>query len=148
MADEKTEDKVAVQDENGKIVYVTWAEYYKILERERFENSPYNYVEDPVQFNYSLKPYVVRGGKNVIHRTNFMSCNSAQYIYDYLDFDTVEEAIEYGAEHFPEMGGFRKCKRCFGGKGFFKSDLDKAGILNDAEAREKMWEEDWEENKE
>ncbi|MCD7711334.1 MAG: hypothetical protein LUJ25_01075 [Firmicutes bacterium] len=141
------EDKIEVVDQNGNTVFMTQEELSKWLAQGSGSNSPYKRVDEPQQFNYSLKRYVVRGGKNVIHKANYESCNSAQYIYDYLDFDTAEEALAYGAEHFPEMGGFRKCKLCFGGKSFFKSRVEKAGGQKDTDYRDEIWEEEWEERK-
>lgn len=91
-------------------------------------------------FNYSLKPYIVRGYKNVIHRTNYVSCNSAQCICDYIDFDTVEEAMKFGEKYHL---GFRKCKLCFGGESFIKSKFEKATGESAALRREKMWEEEY-----
>lgn len=122
---------VAVIDEDSTCM--SNAEFIAGLEQKHTEG---------MQINYKIKPYVVRTGKNVIHKSYYGSCNSAQCLTSYMDFDTVEDALAYGAEHSPETGGYRKCKLCFGGDSFFKSKFEKAGGKTDAEYRDELWEEE------
>lgn len=122
---------VTVTDEDS--VCMSEAEFVTDLEKKRAED---------MQINYKIKPYVVRTGKNVIHKSYYGSCNSAQCLTSYMDFDTVEDALAYGAEHSPETGGYRKCKLCFGGDSFFRSEFEKSGGKTDAEFRDELWEEE------
>ncbi|MCD8337201.1 MAG: hypothetical protein LUD18_08000 [Lachnospiraceae bacterium] len=122
---------VIVADEDS--VCMNKAEFTADLEKKRAED---------MQINYKIKPYAVRTGKNVIHKSYYSSCNSALCLTSYMDFDTVEDALAYGAEHSPETGGFRKCKLCFGGDSFFRSEFEKSGGKTDAEFRDELWEEE------
>lgn len=114
---------------------MTEEEILKILESYTDEPSPYKTTECE-QYNYTINRYVVREGKNVIHKANYESYISAQYISNYIGFDTVEEALAYDPN-------FRKCKLCFGGDSYFRSNLDKTGKYSDAKWRDEMWEEAW-----
>lgn len=100
----KSDSKIETADSYDITVTVTDEDSACMSEAEFIANLEKKRTED-MQMNYKIKPYVVRTGKNVIHKSYYGSCNSAQCLTSYMDFDTVEDALAYGAEHSSETGG-------------------------------------------